>query len=164
MSIVVLFMLAGTFSCDESEPEQIVEMHVITATYVEEDPVKESKIEVFVKNKLVTKVYTDNDGDAFIQVPAGQKSKIVVSKKGMVKRFFLVDLRRYTRLKKENKIIGACQISLFESWPGEDYSYITENPITTFYQKGGEQQLSYDAETGKNMMDYIANLTQFKKL
>lgn len=156
--LLLIFLLF--FAVNQYATAQNVDFFVKTLNYTTRKKEAGATVTAYDGASQVQSLMTDASGQAKLQLPAGKKYKVEVSKPGKVTRIFNIDLKNVNdELIQGNPPEGSVEISLFDDNPAIDFSYVKTNPITEFYYdptKPGDMQ--FDAVLAEKMLKKIEKL------
>lgn len=156
--LLLIFLLF--FAVNQYATAQNVDFFVKTLNYTTRKKEAGVTVTAYDGASQVQSLMTDASGQAKLQLPAGKKYKVEVSKAGKVTRIFNIDLKNVNdELIQGNPPDGSVEISMFDDNPAIDFSYVKTNPITEFYYdptKPGDMQ--YDAVLADKMIKKVEKL------
>jgi len=135
MRFLLLSVLLIFICTSEAAAQVMVPFKVITKNKLTDKKEAGITVKLIQGGTTIQTLTSDGSGVVNLQIPAGKKYKIEVSKAGKVTRYATVDLINVVdELLQGNSAPKAeLTMSLFDQTPGIDYSYVTSNAATEFY-------------------------------
>jgi len=152
--VLLLFVSFQGFSQGE------VAMEVISTNYTTGKKEGGATVTVYEGSNKISSTSTAGNGATVLTLNAGKMYKVEVSKAGKVTRFVMVDTKAVNDelIQGSAQLKGAVSISLFDDNPNVDFSYVTQNQITTFYYDGKTPELVYKPDEAAKMKTQIEKL------
>jgi tetratricopeptide (TPR) repeat protein len=154
-NLILLVLLCASFT----GYSQDVSMQVISTNYTTSKKEPGATVTVYEGSTQVSSTTTNGNGEAVLSLQKGKIYKVVVSKPGKVSRFVNIDTKAVNDelTQGSGPVLGAVRVSLFDEIPDVDFSYVTQNPITTFSYKGGAQ-MEYEESQAAKMIAQVEKL------
>src|SRR6218665_2608876 len=152
------FLLVSLLLCSFTGYSQALSYEVTTTNYTTQKKEPATTIKIYEGSNQIFSSATNGSGVLVVTFEKGKTYKIEASKTGKVTRFAYVNTSGIEDelIQGSGGVKGRMQISLFDEQPNVDYSYITQNPFTTFSFDGTE--MVFNSEQASKMSSQIEKI------
>ncbi len=154
------FLLVSLLLCSFTGYSQALSYEVTTTNYTTQKKEPATTIKIYEGSNQIFSSATNGSGVLVVTFDKGKTYKIEASKAGKVTRFAYVNTSGIVDelIQGSGGVKGRMEISLFDEQPNVDYSFITQNPFTTFSYSGTE--MVFDSGQASKMKTQIEKIVK----